>query len=214
LCAAAATIVGAAHAAPAPQAPVRALPPAPPPPPAIDVSAAPAACKSFAGPAQAPNPVLAWPARVALASCMAEQAVAPLALCDCGQSVVDVDDAVAPALAILDGVIAGGDPASQALASHAKGALYDGFAARLIATLPEPSHEATPEELSLHDMRAQALAPQLTPWREAAAAAFAHAVEVARAHPEVARNPAAASAIRDSQQRQAADVAGRDQQQL
>jgi len=40
-------------------------------------------------------------------------------------------------------------------------------------------------------------------------AAFQHVVETARSHPEVASNAAAASAVRDSQQQLAAEVANR-----
>jgi hypothetical protein len=138
---------------------------------------------------------------------MADKAIAPLELCDCGQSILDIDQAAAPALALLDDAIAAGDPAIQAIAQHAKGELYTGFAQRLTAALPAQSQSATPEQLSMYDARKQALDAQLTPWRDAARAAFTQVVELARLHADLARNPAAATAIRDSQQRLAADVA-------
>lgn len=176
---------------------------------AIDPATVPQACGTLVRAARSPSAPAALAARVSLASCMAERAVAPLELCDCGQSVVDIDQAVAPAIAVLDDAIAVGDPALQAIAQHAKGELYAGFAMRLIATLPAQSPSATPEALSLYDARKQALEAQLAPWRDTARAAFTQVVELARLHPEIARNPTAATAIRDSQQRVAADVAMR-----
>ncbi|HEX4416468.1 MAG TPA: hypothetical protein VH165_01155 [Kofleriaceae bacterium] len=195
-------------------APASAAPPpvAQPPGPQlapIDAAALPASCKSFARPAQLPSLATALSARISLASCLADQAIAPLALCDCGQSILDIDQAVAPAIALLDNAIAAGDPVIQAIAQHTKGELYVGFATRMVATLPRPSPNATQEELNLRDLREQTLAAQLAPWRDTAKAAFAEVVELAKAHPEIARNPAAATAIRDSQQRVAADVAAR-----
>jgi hypothetical protein len=190
--------------------------PAPPPPaptpafPGIDAHAVPAKCQAFVASAQASAPQVAVPARLSLASCVAEQAVAPIALCDCGQSILDIEQAIAPAVAILDGVIAAGSSVSQALAAHAKGELYAGFVMRMTATVPKLGPNATPEEISLHDMRAEALAAQLAPWRDTARAAFTQVIEIAKTRPEVANNPSAAIALRDSQQRLAADVATRE----
>lgn len=201
----------AALAAPPPvPAPRPAAPPPVPALPGFDTQSVPAACKSFVAPAQAANRQVAVPARLSLASCMATQAVAPITLCDCGQSIVDVDQAVAPAVAILDGVISAGGVVSQALAAHAKGELYAGFVMRLTAAVPKLSPSATPQEMALHDLRAQALDPQLAPWRDTARAAFTQVLELAKSHPEIGKHAGAATAIRDSQQRMAADVALRE----
>lgn len=186
-------------------------PPAPATPPApsltpIDPSAVPAGCLSLAKQAQAASPA-ALSARISLAICLADRAVAPLALCDCGESILAVDTATEPALALLDEVIDAGDPASQAIAEHAEGELHAGFAVRLLATLPALQPGATPAESALREMRRQTLEAQLQPWREAAARSFQRAVELAREHPEVAGHPAAATAVRDSQQRLARPTA-------
>lgn len=200
-----------APAAPAAGAATR---PVAPPPPAIqlvpiDLSTIAEACKPLAKQAMSPTPAAAVPARISLASCMVDHAIAPLALCDCADSVVAVDQAIAPAIAILDDVIEAGDPASQVIAEHAEGTLYTGLVTRLLATLPKLTGDAGETEVALRDLRKQTLDVQLAPWREAAMTAFQHVVDAAKAHPEVARNAQVATAIRDSQQRLAAEVANR-----
>ncbi|HET7505859.1 MAG TPA: hypothetical protein VFK02_32795 [Kofleriaceae bacterium] len=200
--------------APAAQAPTTSPPTARPPAPVvqlapIDLAAIPAQCKPLAKQAQAPNPAIAHPARISLASCMAERAIAPLSVCDCADSIVAIDAAAAPAIALLDDVIASAGPAIQAIAEDTEGRLYAGFAIRLRATLPAVGPGASEAEVTLHDVRAQGLEAQMAPWHEAAMAAFEHVVELARAHPEIARNAAAATAVRDAQQRVAAEVATR-----
>jgi len=186
-------------AAPSHSPPAPATPPAPSLTP-IDPSAVPAGCLPLAKQAQAASPA-ALSARISLAICLADRAVAPLALCDCGESILAVDTATEPALALLDEVIDAGDPASQAIAEHAEGELHAGLTVRLLATLPALQPGATAAESALREMRRQTLEAQLAPWREAATRSFQRVVELARAHPELADQPAAATAVRDSQQR-------------
>src|ERR1041384_2145650 len=149
----------------------------------IDLTRVPEPCKPLAKQALAQSLAAALSARVSLAGCVAERAIAPLALCDCGESVLAIDAAVAPAIAMLDNAIEVGDPATQVIAEHAEGKLYLGFAARLLATLPKPGPGAADTEVALRDLRKQTLEVQLAPWREAAMAAFQHVVETARSHP-------------------------------
>jgi len=175
----------------------------------VDLTVIPEPCKPLAKQALAARLASALSARISLASCMAERAIAPLSLCDCADSVVAIDGAVKPALALLDDVIANGDPATQVLAEHAEGRLYVGFATRMMATLPAIAPGAGESEVALRDMRKQTLEAQIAPWREAALASFEHVVELARAHPELTRAPAVATAVRDSEQRLAAEVAAR-----
>jgi hypothetical protein len=205
--------LGTAHIAPA--APARPPPAQPRPAPAapqlprIDLAAVPEPCRPLAKQAVAPNVSAALTARIALAGCMADRAIAPLALCDCAASIVEVDAAAAPALAVLDDAISAADPANQVLGEHAEGQLYLGFATRLLATLPRLEPGATAADTALRDMRKQTLEAQLAPWREAAMASFQHVVDAAKAHPELATNPAVTAAVRDSQQRLAAETADR-----
>jgi hypothetical protein len=145
-------------------------------------------------------------ARVALARCLADRAVASLSLCDCGESILAVDTAAEPALAMLDEVIDAGDPATQAIAEHAEGELYAGFTARLLATLPALAPGASDAESSLHEMRRRTLDAQLAPWREDAVRAFQRVVDLGKDHPELASNPAVMTAVRDSQLRLTSEV--------
>lgn len=179
-----------------------ASPPAPPAPrlTPIDPASVPAACQSLAKQALAPGPA-ALSARISLAVCMADRAMASLALCDCGESILAVDTAAEPVLALLDEVIDAGDPASQVIAEHAEGELHAGFTVRLLATLPPLRPDASPAETTLREMRRQTLDAQLAPWRDAAARSFQRAVELARAHPELADHTAVKAAVRDSQER-------------
>jgi hypothetical protein len=166
----------------------------------IDPSTVPEPCQPLAKQALAASPA-ALSARISLAICLADRAVAPLALCDCGESILAVDTATEPALALLDEVIDAGDPASQAVAEHAEGELYAGFTARLLATLPTLGPGASAAEAALREMRRQTLDAQLAPGREAATRSFQRVAELARAHPELADRPAVRVAVRDSQQR-------------
>src|SRR5690349_23422277 len=52
----------------------------------IDLTKVPEACKPLAKQALGQSMTAALSARVSLASCMADRAIAPLALCDCGES--------------------------------------------------------------------------------------------------------------------------------
>jgi len=197
-----------ADRAPAPRAPTQ--PVAPPPPAitlaAIDRATVPEPCKPIAQQAMTANLAAALSARISLASCMTDRAIAALALCDCGESILAIDAAVAPAIALLDDAIAKADAATVAIAQHTKGELYTGFATRLHATLPPPAAGASAAEVTLHDLRGQTLEAQLTPWRDTARTAFQQVLDLAQAHPEVTRNPVAATALRDSQRRLAADA--------
>jgi hypothetical protein len=172
----------------------------------IDLSAVPDSCKPLANQALAPSLAAALSARISLASCLADKAIASLQLCDCGASIQEIDAAAAPALALLDEAFNVGEPATQVIAAHAKGQLYTGFAVRLVGTLPAVNPGASDAEAALRGMRAQTLEAQLAPWREAAAAAFQRALEIAKAHPELAGNAAVARAVSDSQQKLAAAV--------
>lgn len=198
----------AALAAPAAPAPA---PVAPPPVTlvSIDTNKVPEACKPIVKNTHGPALATALSARLSLVSCMAEQALVPLALCDCGESIEQVNAAVAPALVILDDVIANGDVATRAIAQHTKGDLHTGFATRLTATLPRPAAGAPESEVALRDLRAQNLEAQLTPWRDTARDSYQAIVDLAKAHPELTRNPVATAALRDSQQRLAANVASK-----
>lgn len=201
----------------APTAPVTRAPgaqaPAAQPPPVqlapLDLTTIPESCKPLAKQALAAQLRNALSARISLASCMVEHAVAPLSLCDCGDSIVAIDEAAKPAIELLDDVTANADPVTQVLAEHTEGQIYLGFSARMLATLPAVAPGASEAEVTLRDMRKQTLEAQLAPWREAALASFQRVVDLVKAHPELAQDRAVTAALHDSEQRLAAEVAVR-----
>ncbi len=210
----------ATPAAPAPTTPARAAPspaPAAPTPtwaprsatpavnlPPIDIAALPESCRTIAKQASAVSLQTALSARVSLASCLADINLAPLALLDCQDSVLAVEAATAPSFELLDGVIAAGDLTAKLIAEHAKGELYTSMAIRMKSTIPAASDAAS---IALHDSRVSILDTLLAPWRDSANAAFEHVVAIAKANPELVKNPVVKTAVAASQQRIAAKVA-------
>jgi hypothetical protein len=149
----------------------------------VDPASVPDACKPAAKQLATKSLPLALEARLALARCMGEQALATLELVDCGESVTAVDTATAPAFALLDEVAAAGVPALAVLAEHARAELYGTMRMRMLATVPaEPAGQ-------LHDARIAVLETLMQPWRDKADAAYKRAVAIAKAHPELAKNP-------------------------
>jgi hypothetical protein len=156
----------------------------------VDPASVPDACKPAAKQLATPSLPLALEARLALARCMAEQALAKLELVDCGESVTAVDTATAPAFALLDEVAAAGNPALAVVAEHTRAELYGTMRMRMLATVPaEPAGQ-------LHDARIAVLETLMQPWREQSDAAYKRAVAIAKAHPELAKNPVVQNVLR------------------
>jgi hypothetical protein len=123
-------------------------------------------------------------AELSLASCLLEDRVGALTLTGDDGSIKALGRAIEPAIAILDQIAAGSDPAYQILAAHAKGDLYDGLVVRMRNT------------------GRSSLEAQLAPWSQAAAAAYGDAVRIAKTHPDlVDSNPVVASAVRSCESR-------------
>ena len=157
----------------------------------------PAACKSLAKDADAPSLNRKLSARISLASCLAEAKLKPLVLCDCQQSVIDINNAAQLPLMLLDEVYAMGDASMKILARQQKGDLLSGFAQRIQATVPAPTN-GTPEAIALHDTRVDLLQPMLAPWNTDARAAYSEVDKLARANPKLAKNTAVVAAVRAS----------------
>jgi hypothetical protein len=118
-------------------------------------------------------------------------------LCDCEQSILDVNVAIDPSLALLDEVFVLGDPATKILARHTQGEILSGFAQRMLATVPPPAN-STPEAMQLRDTRLDMLQPLIQPWLARAQAAFTELDKIAKANPQLAKNPAVLAAVRAS----------------
>lgn len=187
-----------AQPAPAPEQPVRVVSAAILT--KLDPAEIPEPCRDLAKLADSPSKNQALSARTSLATCLADQKTKPLVLCDCEQSVRDIEAAMQPSLDMLDEVFALGDPAQQILARHAQGEMLQSFATRMLATVPPPLNSSE-QAIALHDTRLAMLSPLVQPWQQQAHAAFSAVDKLARANPQLAKNQAVLAAVRTSRTR-------------
>lgn len=161
----------------------------------------PRACRTLGEQARTRDRAAALDARIALASCVADHRLEALPPpCDCGESMVAMDEAIAPAVALLDEAIAQGDAEAALIAAHVKGELYAGMRVRMRAAVPPPA-DTTEEAIALRDSRIAVLDNLLEPWRAQATTAFDLVVDLARRNPELVRNPVVRSALASSRVR-------------
>jgi hypothetical protein len=163
----------------------------------IVVEELPAACRDLGKLASSPRPAQALSARISLSSCLIEQKMKALVLCDCEQSVNDINTAAAPSLALLDEVFALGDPTNKILARQAQGDLLQSFATRILATVPAPM-DGSQSAIALRETRLGLITPLVDPWFVRARTAYAEIDRIARANPQLAKNPAVLMAVRSS----------------
>jgi len=147
--------------------------------------------------ASSPSQNQALSARIALGRCVVEQEVKKIALCDCEQAVDQINEVLDPTLAMLDEVFGAGDPATQILARHAQGDLLASLATRMLATVPAPT-DSSESAAQLHETRLRMLRPMIEPWLARAHSAFEDVDRLARANPQVTKNPAVAAAVQAS----------------
>jgi hypothetical protein len=187
------------------------LPPAAPLPPMLTPIVAedtPVRCRPMIKRTQVPSLTQQLPARIALASCMADAAMQPLKLIDGQESVVAIEEAVKPAFALLDNVIDVGDAAVKIVALRTRADLYGQMGAKLMMTVP-PLMTNTPEAAALRDTRKQIVEGLIEPWKEMSRSNHQAIVDLGRHHPELVKNPVAQTAIRDSERQLAIPVATR-----
>jgi hypothetical protein len=192
-----------AGAQPAPTAPPAQSPTLSP----IVVADLPTACRDFGKLAASPSQAQALSARISLARCLVDEKMKPLALCDCEQSVSEVDAASVLPLALLDEVFTVGDPATKILARQAQGDLIEGLALRLTATVP-PAVDTSESAVALHDMRVQMLGTLVSPLFQRARSAYSEVDRLARENPQLAKNPAVLVAVRTSRAKLAQGSSG------
>ena len=161
----------------------------------LDPESIPEQCKSLAKEADATSINRALSARISLSSCLVDHKLKPLVLCDCEQSVQDINAATSLPLTLLDEVYTAGDPSMKILARQAKGDMMLGIVQRMQNTVPPPVN-ATPEAQQLRVTRVDMLTPMLVPWQDAARAAFKEVEIIAKANPQLAKNPAVLAAVR------------------
>ena len=166
----------------------------------VNLDDVPVPCKELAKAADSPSVNQALSARTSLAVCLADQKTKPIVLCDCEQSVREIEAAIQPSLDMLDEVFTMGDAAQQILARSAQGEMLQSFATRMLGTVPPPL-DGSPEAVALHDTRIQMLQPLVAPWQQQAQAAFAAVDQLARKNPQLTKNQAVVAAVRTSRQR-------------
>lgn len=138
-------------------------------------------------------------ANISVASCLATTRTRALVLTPSAASVDALNQAIQPALQLLDTIIRTGDVRAQIMAQHAKADLYNGLAVRLISTVPPVSPMATGRALLDHDQRITQMNIFAQPWREHAKEAFRQVAELGAQIPdEVSRDPVLAFAVSDS----------------
>ena len=164
----------------------------------IDLTTIPDACVAIAKHAAAPSLPVALAARISLASCLPAARLAGETLLDTQDSILVVEAANAPSFALLEDVIAAGDPVQRLLAEHTRGELYMAMIVRMKQTVPPPGDEAS---TALHVSRTAVLDTMVSPWQERATAAYERVVELAKANPQLARNPVVERAVRSAKQR-------------
>ena len=167
----------------------------------IDREALPEQCLALAKLADSPSRNQALSARISLATCRADHALKPIALCDCEQSVREVDDAIAPSLALLDEVYLAGDSTMKILARHTLGEMLANLGTRLLATVP-PAINESESAVKLRELRLEMLQALIEPWVARARTAFSEVDQIARANPQLAKNAAVLAAVRSARARQ------------
>jgi hypothetical protein len=154
-------------------------------------------CRDLGKLADSPSQNQALSARISLANCVAEQKLADVVLCDCEQSVRDIEAASELSFKLLDEVYQVGDPATKILALQAQGDMLASFATRVLATVP-PAVDASESAIALRDMRLSLITPLVTPWQQRARSAYQELERIARANPQLAKNQAVVAAVRTS----------------
>lgn len=163
----------------------------------IDVAELPPACRDLGTLASSPRPAQALSARISLASCLIEHKLKNLMLCDCELSINELETIAQPSFALLDEVYTLGDPTNKILARQTLGDLLQGFATRILATVPAPM-DSSPSAISLRETRLSLITPLVNPWFVRAQSAYAEIDRIARANPHLSKNPAVLFAVRSS----------------
>ena len=152
-------------------------------------------------------------ASLTAANCMAEMGMNALVFTDTEGSMASIEVEMAPSVAMLDAIVAQGDPAEQIAALHALGDLYTGLAVRMRNALPPaPSGRGHAFEVATSDWRLRhaRLEDKLEPWLLKADHAFDAVAELGVDHPQiVAKSPVLRHDVRVAQRTRHLGVASR-----
>ncbi len=159
--------------------------------PLVDVSTVEGGCRPLAVVPQSiavTGPSL--DAAISTANCVAMIRTRALVLTPTADSVRALDEAVAPAIAILDRVVAAGDPEHALIAEFAKVDILQGNTARMLAALPRLSPQMSRSEVAEH-MRLVAATDVLTErWRKQAFECRRKIARLAFRYPDLAEHDA------------------------
>jgi hypothetical protein len=125
-------------------------------------------------------------AAISTASCMAARRASAVALTPTADSARELDATIAPALRILDRVIAVGDPARVIAALYMKSDLTDGNAVRIMNAVPRLSPQIGSKETYEHYKRVGVAEQATEPQRRRAASYRREIARVIAMHPELA----------------------------
>jgi len=144
------------------------------------------------------DPALVLAANISIAQCLADQHIRSVTIVDTPTARDQLNQAVAHSLAILDDVIARGGPAQQILAQHAKGDILVGLAVRLRNAAPARGLAAG-RELTAIEQRHAIVDDLVRRWLAEADDCFQSAVDLARSHPGIERDPVIAAVVHHSE---------------
>ncbi len=149
-------------------------------------------------------------AAISTANCMAMTRATQLELAPTQASVNALDEAIGPAMAILDAVIATGDPAHQLIAQHSKLDILQSNTVRVFLAVPQPSPQMGRTEVADQAVVLEATDALTEPWRRRAFECRRQIARLVYQHPALAtRDAVLAHMIADSRIIDAAGVAGR-----
>jgi hypothetical protein len=151
-----------------------------------------------------------YDAAISTAGCVVIARTRHLTLTPTPQSVRALDDALAPAIAILDRVIQTGDSEHVLLARYAKADILSGNAVRLLTSVPKLSPTMTAMAVSEHDKQVGKAVQLVEPWKRGAVVERNEIALIVRDHPELAnRNQVLAYMVAVTRAPQAARVISR-----
>ena len=159
--------------------------------PLVDVDAVEPGCRTLAQtPQNATTDAPSFDAAISTANCVALVRMRNVVLSPTADAVRTLDDAMAPALAILDRVIATGDAEHRLGAYYAKADLLNGSAARMFAALPRLSPQMSKAEVADHGRLVGLTGVLVEPWLQRATDLRRAIAGLVAEHPELATRDA------------------------
>jgi hypothetical protein len=147
----------------------------------------------------APTLQIQLEARVSVASCVASETFDHVPRMRPDGAPAAFADAAAPALALLDEVIAKAhdEPRAAIIAYGAKANIYGGLIVRVRNNIP-PMLGASPTELAALQQAHDDIEVDLVPWVDRLEVSYSAIAALARVHPEFGHDPVIQTAVRDS----------------